>query len=166
MPVVCPGPAPDLFPRSMPRFLETRRRERTHEIENMSLLATLDGDRGEALGLGLGPGLEVGASVLEGAAEAVLRGDALDPVGRVEVLDNRDLVARGTALARDDGGVGKEELPDLRRVSFSPTRRECSDLRGTISCRTWPRPWCGWPSSCGTSATGSQSSAHQWCRRP
>lgn len=39
--------------------------------------------------------------------------DALDAVGGVDVLDHGDLVAGSGALARDDGGVGEEELPDL-----------------------------------------------------
>lgn len=33
-------------------------------------------------------------------------------MGGVDVLDQSDLEASGTALARDDGGVGKEVLPD------------------------------------------------------
>jgi len=39
--------------------------------------------------------------------------DALDAVSGVQVLDKGDLVAGCGALARDDGGVGEEELPDL-----------------------------------------------------
>ena len=46
--------------------------------------------------------------------EAVLRGDALDAVGGVEVLDHGHLEARGAALARRDDGPGEEELPDLQ----------------------------------------------------
>ena len=49
----------------------------------------------------------------QGAGESELRGDSLDPVGGVEVLDQRDLVACGAALTRDDGGIGQKELPDL-----------------------------------------------------
>ena len=32
----------------------------------------------------------------------------------VDVLDQGELVAGGTSLTGDDGGVGKEELPDLK----------------------------------------------------
>lgn len=35
-------------------------------------------------------------------------------MGRVDVLDQGELVAGGTTLAGDDGGVGEEELPDLK----------------------------------------------------
>ena len=38
--------------------------------------------------------------------------DTINTVGRVNVLDESDLEASSTALAGDDGGVGKEELPD------------------------------------------------------
>lgn len=48
------------------------------------------------------------------ARNSELRLDTLDPVRGVDVLDQRDLVAGGGALAGDDGGVGEEELPDLR----------------------------------------------------
>jgi hypothetical protein len=36
-------------------------------------------------------------------------------VGRVDVLDQGELVAGSTSLTGDDGGVGEEELPDLKR---------------------------------------------------
>ena len=48
--------------------------------------------------------------------EAGLRGNALDAVGGVEVLDEGDLVAGGGTLAGYDGGVGEEEFPDLDGV--------------------------------------------------
>jgi hypothetical protein len=35
-------------------------------------------------------------------------------VSGVDVLDQGELVAGGTSLTGDDGGVGKEELPDLK----------------------------------------------------
>lgn len=38
--------------------------------------------------------------------------NTIDTVGRVDVLDESDLEASGTALAGDNGGVSKEELPD------------------------------------------------------
>lgn len=50
------------------------------------------------------------------SAEAELSVDALDTVGGVDVLDHGDLVASGGTLTRDDGGVGKEELPDLKET--------------------------------------------------
>lgn len=39
--------------------------------------------------------------------------DAVDAVGGVDILDQGDLVAGGSSLTRGDGGVGKEEFPDL-----------------------------------------------------
>ena len=45
--------------------------------------------------------------------EAVLRGDAVDAVDGVEVLDDDHLEAGGGALAGGDDGPGEEELPDL-----------------------------------------------------
>lgn len=54
-----------------------------------------------------------GLGGLEGAGEAELRRDAVHAVGRVEVLDQHELEAGRGALARGDGGVGQEELPDL-----------------------------------------------------
>ena len=51
----------------------------------------------------------------QGALEAELCRNTLDAMGGVEVLHQRDLVASRRTLARDDRGVGEEELPDLRR---------------------------------------------------
>ena len=51
---------------------------------------------------------------LAGTSKTELGGDALDTVGRVDVLDQGDLVAGGTTLARGDGAVSKEVLPDLQ----------------------------------------------------
>lgn len=39
--------------------------------------------------------------------------NALNTVGRVDVLDQGDLVAGSGTLAGGDGGVGEEVLPDL-----------------------------------------------------
>ena len=50
---------------------------------------------------------------LQSPTQTPLRRDAFDAVRRVDVLDERDLVAGRGALARGDGGVGEEELPDL-----------------------------------------------------
>jgi len=46
------------------------------------------------------------------ALKTELAGYALDSVERVDVLDERDLVASCATLAGDDGAVSKEELPD------------------------------------------------------
>ena len=46
--------------------------------------------------------------------ETELGVDALDTVGRVDVLDHGDLVASGRTLSRDDGRVGKEVFPNLK----------------------------------------------------
>lgn len=53
-------------------------------------------------------------SGLQSTVEAVLGVDALDTVGGVDVLDEGELEAGGTALAGSDGGVGQEVFPDLR----------------------------------------------------
>lgn len=50
--------------------------------------------------------------------EAVLRGDAVDAVDGVEVLDDDHLEAGGAALAGSDDGPREEELPDLGCVSI------------------------------------------------
>jgi hypothetical protein len=69
----------------------------------------------ELNGILLGPSLEIGSGSLESSVEAILARDPLNTVGRVDVLDQDDLVASGRTLARDDGRVGKEVLPDLRK---------------------------------------------------
>lgn len=44
--------------------------------------------------------------------------NALDAVGRVDVLDKGNLEAGGSALARGNGRISEEVLPDLvKRVS-------------------------------------------------
>lgn len=53
-----------------------------------------------------------GNSSLAGTSEAVLGGNALDTVGRVDVLDEGKLPAGGTTLARSDGRGSQEVLPD------------------------------------------------------
>lgn len=50
--------------------------------------------------------------------ETKLRSGALNPVNRVDVLHQRDLVARCRSLAGNDGGIGKEVLPDLGILSI------------------------------------------------
>lgn len=50
-----------------------------------------------------------------GALECELGLNTLDTVSRIDVLDHRDLVAGGGALAGDDGRIGKEVFPDLDR---------------------------------------------------
>jgi hypothetical protein len=54
-----------------------------------------------------------GFAGLKGARERELGVNSLDTMGGVQVLDKGDLVAGCGALARDDGGVGKEKFPDL-----------------------------------------------------
>ena len=51
---------------------------------------------------------------LERARESKLGWDALDTVRRVDILDERDLVACRTTLARGDGTVREEVLPNLQ----------------------------------------------------
>jgi hypothetical protein len=44
--------------------------------------------------------------------------DAFDTVGGVQVLDQCDLIASCGALSRDNGGVGKEEFPNLALLAY------------------------------------------------
>lgn len=55
------------------------------------------------------------------ALEPKLARHALNAVRRVDVLDQRDLVAGRAALARDDGAVGEEVLPYLRKSQKTRT---------------------------------------------
>lgn len=57
--------------------------------------------------------LNLGLEGIESTGEVVLRLDAVDTVGGVEVLDERDLEACSSALAGSDGRRGKEVFPDL-----------------------------------------------------
>lgn len=50
---------------------------------------------------------------LASTGEAKLSLNALDTVGRVDVLDEGELPASGTTLARCNGGSGQEVFPDL-----------------------------------------------------
>lgn len=58
-----------------------------------------------------GPARSLGRA--ESTRERELGVKAIDAVGGVDVLDQRDLVTGGASLTGGDGGVGKEELPDL-----------------------------------------------------
>lgn len=66
---------------------------------------------GKAPLLGLGSKLRLASS--EGTSETELSLDAVNAVNSVEVLDTGDLEASSAALARSDGGIGEEVLPDL-----------------------------------------------------
>jgi hypothetical protein len=61
------------------------------------------------------------ANVVDGSlarrGQTVLRVDALNPVGGVDVLDKRDLEAGRATLAGGDGRVSQEIFPDLNNVS-------------------------------------------------
>lgn len=50
---------------------------------------------------------------LTGTSKTELGLDALNAVGRVDVLDKGELPAGGTTLAGGNGGRSKEVLPDL-----------------------------------------------------
>jgi hypothetical protein len=52
----------------------------------------------------------------ESALEIELGVDTLNTVDSVEILHQSDLITSGRTLARDDGGAGEEEFPDLIRV--------------------------------------------------
>lgn len=64
--------------------------------------------------------------------------DAVDAVGRVDVLDQSHLVAGGSSLTGGNGGVSKEELPDLMIVSYIRNIEVRMNLLCTICCHTWP----------------------------
>lgn len=56
---------------------------------------------------------------LASTGETVLSVNALNAVGRVDVLDQGKLPAGGTALAGSDGGGSQEVLPDLQIISHT-----------------------------------------------
>jgi hypothetical protein len=59
--------------------------------------------------------LDIDFAGVESTREAKLRRNAFNTVGRVDVLDEGDLVAGSGSLTGDDRGVGKEVFPDLKR---------------------------------------------------
>ena len=65
--------------------------------------------------------------------ESELRRNALNAVGRVQVLDDEHLEARSAALTRRNDGPGQEEFPDL--LTVSPQR--CVLLK---TCTTYAVP--------------------------
>lgn len=71
----------------------------------------LDND-GELGGLGLSPSLHVSLGGSTSTREGKSRGLVLDAVEAVDVLVENNLVASSATLASNDGGRGKEELPD------------------------------------------------------
>jgi len=107
--------------------------------------ALVSRNTGEVGSFGLRPGSQVDLSrngSLFGTVDGMLRGNTLNPMERVEVLVQDNLVAGGATLTGNDGGVGKEELPNLRvLVSICPSWLVIlwSNLRGTNACHTWPR---------------------------
>ena len=58
-------------------------------------------------------GLNVGLALLQSTGEGELGWNTEDAVSGVDVLDKSNLVAGSTSLTGNDGGVGKEVLPDL-----------------------------------------------------
>lgn len=81
-----------------------------HHTHRSDLLARDSREQGL---VSLLPLLEIILGSSPGAGEAELGRNTLNTVGRVDVLDQSDLEAGSTTLAGHDGGVGKEELPDL-----------------------------------------------------
>ena len=94
-------------------------------------------------------------SSLASGSKTELGVDPLDTVGRVDVLDQGNLPACSATLTGSDRRGSQEVLPDLDRIStlHHIDLNEEKSLRGTISCRTWLRPFHGCPSSSGTNAT-------------
>jgi hypothetical protein len=60
---------------------------------------------------------------LKSPGQRELSVNPLDAVSGVQVLDECDLIAGSGALARNDGGVSKEEFPDLNILALA-----CKDL--------------------------------------
>lgn len=58
------------------------------------------------------PRLKVSTAVVKSTVKVELGLNTINTMSRVDVLNHGDLEASSTALAGDDGGVGKEELPD------------------------------------------------------
>jgi hypothetical protein len=61
---------------------------------------------------------------LKSPGQRELSVNALDAVSGVQVLNEGDLIASSGALARNDGGVSKEEFPDLNILALA-----CKDSR-------------------------------------
>lgn len=57
--------------------------------------------------------LQISSALLERSSKAELSWNTKNAVSRVDVLDQGNLVAGCSSLARDDGRVSEEELPDL-----------------------------------------------------
>ena len=79
----------------------------------MASPSSLNGAAGSGDVVLLGPGLHVGLGCGRSSVQTKLGWDPLNPVGRLDVLYQHNLVAGGSALARSDGRIGKEVLPDL-----------------------------------------------------
>lgn len=75
----------------------------------------LGGDRREVDSLVLSPGRKVDLGGTQASREAELGLDAVDTVAGVDVLHQHNLEAGSRALARGDGRVSEEVLPDLDR---------------------------------------------------
>ena len=50
---------------------------------------------------------------LDRSRDAILAGNTFDPMSRVDILDQNNLIASGSSLAGNNGSPGKEELPNL-----------------------------------------------------
>lgn len=59
------------------------------------------------------PGLALLLASSEGTGQSELRGNPVDAMGRVQILNHHHLVAGGEPLAGSDDGPGEEEFPDL-----------------------------------------------------
>jgi len=132
-----------------------------------SLLRSHSGEAGRFV---LDPALHIDFGGRQSPRKPKLPCNAVNTMSRVDVLDQDDLVACRSSLARSNRGVCQEEFPDLvvcelDGLSTTGWWGFGGYSRGTISCRTWPRPSRGSPSSSCTNARWWQSSARQWCRR-
>lgn len=64
----------------------------------------------------LQPGLARRLTGGESTGQAKLRGEAVNTMSRVKVLDYNHLVTGGHAFAGGNNGPGEEQLPDLGHV--------------------------------------------------
>jgi len=86
----------------------------------MRRLDLLSNIRGQADVIVPGPGsnVELGGGGCAAARQSELRVDAIGAVRRIDVFNQRDLVASSATLARDNGRVGQEELPNLVKSAW------------------------------------------------
>ena len=84
-------------------------------LEHLSLLGGHVGARNRAVA-------NIVNSSLAGPSQTELGVNALNPVGRVDVLDKGNLEAGSSTLAGSDSRVSQEIFPDLQALACLPSR--------------------------------------------